>query len=483
MNKVQIVSRILIGGALLAALWGCGNGNSNAPAFLNGVHPANWYATHGAAARASVPEYEKCAECHGQDLTGGISKVSCFSAGFNGQACHAGGPGEPHPAGWDDPAVHGSHAKMKASGANGLPYCQGCHGTRFDGGLARQSCYDCHGVSAPHPAKPWRGGTYTHTTTDPSNASVCALCHTAGANLTPSYRLASYASGAPGCFNGTLCHADVSGHPSGWSAYNQHGAAAKGAPDSSHGYSYCNGCHVDFRNGTGTSCFSCHTTAPHPAAPWLGTTASGTTHTTTNQGNAPQCARCHLNNQRLTTPVAVPPGTTPGCFNGTLCHAQTTGHSFPYPGAAHNSAAGASPFTACTGCHAMGSAASPYPVAAGVKPDCRACHAKSQPVGNVSRCDSCHGTSSNGGRPVGTAFPDRAGRHGDHSEYACSMCHGGGGTGTATHGNSNRVKKNPTNVIVNLPAGITFTSNGSTTTGGGTCNGTCHEETHTNRSW
>jgi hypothetical protein len=231
----------------------------------------------------------------------------------------------------------------------------------------------------------------------------------------------------------------------------------------------------------------------------------GATHKTTNAANAPVCYQCHNRDQgphirldssgkptvslpNMLTPATgnADPNAVPGCFNNTLCHGQIAGHAFPYPGSAHNASAGVSPFTACTGCHSMGTAASPYPVAVGVKPDCMACHTKAAPVGNpTSGCYSCHGVSGNGGQPVGSAFPDRAGRHADHTGIngvTCATCHSGGGTGTATHGNSNRVKKNPTNVIVNLPPGITFTSNGSTTTGGGTCTGMCHEA-HNGRTW
>jgi hypothetical protein len=428
-----------------------------------------------------------CNICHNNGTNSSLKPVTPAPPGtspgcFNSTLCHG---IMSHPAGWNAPAVHGVHAKALVSSTDGFPRCQECHGARFDGGIVNKTCFTCHGVSAPHAPKPWRGGTYTHTTTDQSNVAVCALCHTAGANLTPSLKLPSYASGTPGCFNSTLCHGAV-GHPAGWAAANQHGPAAKAAPSSSTGFSYCVTCHVDYKTGVGTSCFQCHTKAPHPGTPWRSLTAGASTHTTTDQGNAPQCARCHLNNARLTTPQNVPAGTSPGCFNNTLCHGQIAGHAFPYPGSAHKASAGVSPFTACTGCHTIGTAASPYPVAVGVKPDCMACHTKAAPVGNpTSGCYSCHGVSGNSGQPVGSAFPDRAGRHADHigiNGVTCATCHSGGGTGTATHGNSNRVKKNPTNVIVNLPPGITFTSNGSTTTGGGTCTGTCHEA-HNGRTW
>jgi len=802
LKTVNLIFRGILTGLLLAVFWGCSSSNSDAPTLnANGQHPAAWPTLHGVA---YLDRAEQCYECHGRDLKGGISKVSCFSASWNGLGCHVDGPGG-HPAGWANPTAHGPHAKAKVGGADGFPSCQKCHGTLFDGGSVRKSCYTCHGVNAPHSPKPWRGPTYTHTTTDPSNAAVCALCHTAGANLTPALNLTSYAAGTPGCFNSTLCHGAV-GHPAGWNNPANHGASAKAAPSPTSGIAYCKNCHgADYAGGTvNTSCLnnaSCHGTgvlSPHARKPWRGGTmthtttdpanaaacadchtaganltpalrlatyAAGTpgcfnatlchgavghaagwnnptahgtsakaapgttsgfdycrnchgasfnggfartclntagchgtgvqsphsptpwksatrTHTTTDPGNAPMCDLCHHNGQNLisipapnppaasgTSPgcfnntlchglvphpagwteplahgpqyganpqsctqchgqalqsclachpnpvhnittweiahgknaklppggtfdsfftcqnchgadfkgtpvskgttclsttchkmtgyVTVPPHTgawndpynfsgsthtttdqanapvcyqchhrvqvdhtwldttgkatviipnmltpltgnpdpnaTPGCFNNTLCHGQFVGgHAFPNPGATHRAAAGVSPFTACTGCHVIGTAASPYPVAAGVKPDCMACHTKAAPVGSpTSGCYSCHGasgaTDTNIGRPVGSAFPDRQGRHGlsDHN-VACVTCHSGAGTGTATHGNSNRVKKTPQNVTVTFSgdaAGMNFTSTATTTAGGGTCTGTCHTQTHTGESW
>ena len=575
------------GGAGQTCLGSCHGSGVMAP-----HSPKPWAGTAHTHTTTDPGNASICNLCHNNGTNSTLKPSTPATAGtapgcFNSTLCHG---AMSHPAGWNDPTVHGVHAKAAVSTTDGFSRCQECHGTKFDGGIVNKTCYSCHGVSAPHAPKPWRGGTYTHTTTDQSNVATCALCHTAGANLTAALKLPSYASGAPGCFNSTLCHGAVGhpagwsaatqhgsaaiavpsittglsycitchtdyrtgsgtscfqchttaphpatpwrgttasgtthtradlgnaaqcarchlnnarltapitvpagttpgcfnntlchgviAHPAGWAAANQHGATAKAAPSGTAGFAYCTTCHVDYRNGTGSSCFQCHTTAPHPATPWRGTTASGTTHTTTDQGDAAQCGRCHLNNARLSTPITVPPGTTPGCFNNTLCHGSITGHAFPYPGATHMGSAGVSPFTGCTGCHAVGTATSPYPVAVGVKPDCMACHTKAAPVG----CYSCHGTN-NTGLPVGSTFPDRAGRHSAHSGYVCSTCHSGGGTGAATHGNSNRVKKNPTNVMVTLPSGITFKSNGSTTTGGGTCTGTCHGETHSGRSW
>ena len=352
---------IIMAGLLLTALCGCGSSNSAAPVFQAGTHPAAWPTLHGAA---YFDRAEQCAECHGKDLKGGISTVSCFSASWNGLGCHVNGPGG-HPAGWANPAAHGPHAKALVSGADGFSYCQKCHGTLFDGGSVGKSCYTCHGVNAPHAPKPWRGGTYTHTTTDPSNAAVCALCHTAGANLTAALQLTSYAAGTPGCFNSTLCHGAV-GHPAGWNAPAQHGTSAKAAPSPTAGLAYCKNCHgANYAGGTvNTSCLNtagCHGTgvmSPHARKPWRG---GAMTHTNTDPANAGACADCHTAGANLTPALKL--GTyaagTPGCFNSTLCHG-AVGHPAGWENpAAHGVTAKAVPgttsgFDYCRNCHGAG---------------------------------------------------------------------------------------------------------------------------------
>ncbi len=191
---------------LVIAGTGCSNPNSQAQ--LNpetGTHAANWYIDHRAAFLANQAQ---CAECHGADLHGGISNVSCFSTSFNGMSCHANGPSG-HPAGWADPTLHGVSAKAVPNAAtmSGFSTCQACHGSDFSGGTANIGCASCHGGSAPHPIS-WITGTYTHTNADTGNASVCALCHTNGQNspIAPPSPPAP-AGTLPGCFNNTLCHA------------------------------------------------------------------------------------------------------------------------------------------------------------------------------------------------------------------------------------------------------------------------------------
>jgi len=106
----------------LFAVGACGKVNDEASLINNtGQHSANWVILHGASAAVST---SSCTQCHGADLTGGISKVGCFStsqSSFSGFVCHA-----------TSPAVDTG--------------CKSCHGTPPDGTTApnRGSAHDTH---------------------------------------------------------------------------------------------------------------------------------------------------------------------------------------------------------------------------------------------------------------------------------------------------------------------------------------------------
>jgi mono/diheme cytochrome c family protein len=79
-----------------------------------------------------------CAECHGEDFNGGISKIGCYS-------CHNGTDGTVgHPSGWtsqksNSMRFHGYYSKKFQDS------CKACHGTDLRG-PAVASCYSCHGT-------------------------------------------------------------------------------------------------------------------------------------------------------------------------------------------------------------------------------------------------------------------------------------------------------------------------------------------------
>jgi len=187
--RLSTLSLILL--FAFAGISGCANDDS--PDVM--VSPPGWvvapsggqHATSATLTYISNGGTSSCAECHGADLSGGTSQVSCFG---NPAGCHHGPV-----ANWTTPAGHGATAK-KAPGSSGFASCQICHGADFrtPRGDANRTCYSCHSLS-PHPNGPWRSTAgSTHTNSDPSNASVCANCHR---NANP---------GTPDCFNNTLCH-------------------------------------------------------------------------------------------------------------------------------------------------------------------------------------------------------------------------------------------------------------------------------------
>ncbi|HWS16035.1 MAG TPA: hypothetical protein VN450_07595, partial [Candidatus Methylomirabilis sp.] len=103
----------------------------------NGNHPTGFVATHPSYAR---PDGSACTECHGDTLRGGISGVSCFTASFGGQGCHAAGPtpADHQPfATWVN-AHQGEAAALRPtfSGCNAAM----CHGATLQGD-AGPSCF------------------------------------------------------------------------------------------------------------------------------------------------------------------------------------------------------------------------------------------------------------------------------------------------------------------------------------------------------
>ena len=428
---------VLILLAAFAVVAGCSTANTTGGVDVNHVDASGnsvpgWVApTGGSHANSATMDYignggsSSCTECHGSDLAGGISGVSCFG---NTAGCHHGPI-----ANWATPAVHGATAK-KAPGSSGFASCQICHGKDFSGGGA-DSCFTCHGVSAPHARKPWRGPLYTHANTDTANAPVCAQCHYPNSPNNPVNHPATPAPAgtAPGCFNNTLCHGEGGvPHPvdNTWvttsPAAQPHGISAKAAPGTTSGFAYCKVCHgtgTNFAGGSSNvSCYPCHSTttnSPH-ASQWR--TGDPYVHTNTDAGNADVCAFCHT--AGANSPIAAPSppapaGTAPGCFNSTLCHGAGVHPAGWSQSSQHGPAAKAAPaasagFSYCQSCHGTGnnfsggtSGQSCYPCHL---PTANSPHASqwrtgdplvhtTTATGNAPVCAFCHRTGAN--------FPDR----------------------------------------------------------------------------
>lgn len=421
---------------LIATLCGCSTRNESAPNInpATGKHPSGWATTGGSkhpASYISVPS--SCYECHGKNLAGGISNVSCFSASRSGINCHPGGPSG-HPAGWAAADAHGTAAKAISNGQNGFERCTVCHGSDFSGGSINRSCLNnagCHGagVMAAHARKPWRStsGGRTHTSTDASNASACGVCHKAGANSSRKPSSAPAAGSALGCFNNTLCHG-VEGHPADWKAAAAHGAAAKSISGGDTGISACTVCHgVKYDGGSAeqtclnaVGCHGSNTASPHPAKPWR-SKAGGVSHVSTDTSNASQCAVCHTagaNSSR--TPRSGDKTGLTGCFDNTLCHG-VTGHAPGWSAPVQH-----------------GTEAKKAPSASSGFSSCQACHGTAFNNGSSISCMNsagCHGAGVNapharkpwtskvaGGSTHRTADPANA--------ATCSICHTAGANST-----------------------------------------------------
>ena len=161
----------------LAALFACSGGNNDAASNMidaAGKHVVStgytsWRQQHWVVyeqltgGSSDTSPNTLCSQCHGADLNGGISKVSCFSASFQGASCHA----NPdftlgHPSSWADPTAS-----------------------------------DFHGASTfGFPAKPVQGST--------TLADDCGLCHAVATNT-------ALIGSAPSCITtsaqfGIACH-------------------------------------------------------------------------------------------------------------------------------------------------------------------------------------------------------------------------------------------------------------------------------------
>src|SRR6185369_485704 len=424
------VAAILV---LLGISLGCSKANDKAPTIntITGKHPSGWMAetTGGLHPTAYATGASACFECHGKNLNGGISGVSCFSSSFNGFTCHPDGPTN-HLAGWSAPSAHGAAAKALAAGRDGFIRCKICHGSDFAGGVTRKSCLNtagCHGsgVLAPHSPKPWRSdlGGRTHTDSDATNASECATCHTGGANSSRSPAIAPDAGAAPGCFNNTLCHG-IEGHRANWALPSAHGVAARSLASGNKGFRSCTNCHgANFDGGPAEqSCMittGCHNVnAPHPSQPWRSNT--GLSHTVSDTSNADQCAKCHTGGANSTIqPISGAPVGFTGCFNNTLCHG-LLGHPTDWKDPALH-----------------GAEAKKAPTASSGFSSCQLCHGAAFINGAAVTCFKgigCHGFGVNAPHPAKPWFSVDGGLKHTTTDIAnvgtCAICHTAGANST-----------------------------------------------------
>ncbi len=438
---------------------------------VDAPHPAApWHAPGGSNHATTDPANAPvCAACHfsGSPNNPAGHPATPAPAGtppgcFNSTLCH-GASAVPHPVGgaWvtgSPPQPHGNDAKAAPGSSTGLLYCQACHGTGTDfaGGSSGISCYTCHGASAPHPDL-WRSGNniYVHTSVDGGNASVCAFCHTDGANspIAPPSPPAP-AGTPPGCFNSTLCHGAAAAPHALGSAWILPGASFHGLTAKAD-LAACQACHgtpgtILFDGGVApTACSLCHNAADAHPTTWSQAPQTGFPPYTASHRNAGSfataCAICHV----VDGPGTGPNPAAPSCFSASFtngdgvtasCHASgpSASHLVPFLDPNHLGVDQVEFAGDCALCHAV-SGTSPIPSA----PACQVCHTAGSPLapppGSFGVCTSCHGYPPDG--TPGT-YPNIAGAHAVHLDLDllgpgtpvdCDTCHLGLGFVTQAH--------------------------------------------------
>jgi predicted CxxxxCH...CXXCH cytochrome family protein len=219
MRFTTVLTKMISVPLVLSALCACGQGRDSAPAMINaagkhavGLGYTNWVQQHWVEYKkanggtADVTSSTTCSECHGADLLGGVSKVSCFSASFvvNGvsMSCHPNGDHKlGHPASWADPSVRpvqGFHGTSTFNfDANGQPAAVNGSTT------LNANCGLCHATGS--------GGQSVSTAPSCLATGLALACHSSSPALKSS-----------GC---NSCHGVANG-PDGAAAPNRPGAHA-----------------------------------------------------------------------------------------------------------------------------------------------------------------------------------------------------------------------------------------------------------------
>jgi hypothetical protein len=298
---ILLVMIMAVFGLLLLA--GCSELNTSSSLALvddSGSHPDGWIEAHG---NYALPEGALCIDCHGEELDGGITGISCSSAAIGEQPCHANGPGL-HTAGWLDKNTVDFHGD--AYNADSAA-CLVCHDPASPATAPGYNCLDCHFSEDGTERSP--GPAYTHGTLtshdvyeDTVNGDVCITCHAINIAF-------GYEPGAS-CHN---CH-DI--HPDNWDDRDMHGAAAVADPGPVTGLDSCRDCHGADLNGGDAEVSCLFTGACHfVAAPHQGSWRSR--HDNTDQDNGSICGLCHLGDREPPAYQEPPAGS---CFGDTLCH-------------------------------------------------------------------------------------------------------------------------------------------------------------------
>lgn len=292
-----------------AALFGCSDGSSSAPA-PDAAHPDGWVGAHGVEAAASQ-NYAACTVCHGGSLRGSGEVPSCYS-------CHSYNMAPPftvHPTNWVDP--YSDHRYYAVT--NGVESCTPCHGETLRGGEAAPSCLSssfngaaCHvngPGGLPHPVDGIYLNGLIHGLDAKAALTACQACHgqIGGPGSNPRFNIGITRAGGVGCEG---CHNDGTAHPSAGGRDGQQWYDGTYRHGDAQGFAtQCALCHgVNLEGASGPACTVCHVVSPATfpegcvschGAPPTGTSPAGNVrpnrsgmHTLYDHEREP-CATCH----------------------------------------------------------------------------------------------------------------------------------------------------------------------------------------------
>ncbi|MGE5189428.1 MAG: hypothetical protein ACM3NF_05170 [Gemmatimonadota bacterium] len=242
---------------LAFALAGCSTAVENSGLALvdaSGNHPAGFLAAHGARA---LPDGGPCTPCHGEDLRGGISGVSCFTASVDGRGCHAAGP---TPAGHQPIATWvNAHQGTAAASRPTFSTCNAaiCHGPALQGAVG-PSCFSasfagflCH-VGGPPPdfhAAGWYTDHRAFALANGTGSCADAACHGATLHADPP------SAAGPSCFSAS------------WGSLSCHAGGPLLPPPGTHETGWLNQDNTTGFHGVfvaSINCSACHPVAGHP---------------------------------------------------------------------------------------------------------------------------------------------------------------------------------------------------------------------------
>lgn len=174
----RIFKQILIISAIVGLLANCSSANQESPLSLvdaSGSHPDGWITAHAQYAR---PAGSLCIDCHGENLVGGITDISCSSTSIGGQSCHAGGPSG-HPLEWVDKYSFGTSVFHGTAFLEGIVNCAPCHEPPALDDPNGGKCTICHfGTSGANTPGGWTHGFFDHEQFEGTiHEQICDKCH------------------------------------------------------------------------------------------------------------------------------------------------------------------------------------------------------------------------------------------------------------------------------------------------------------------